>query len=75
MVFVVITVNFLIISSFIFFRHKNLGDVKKNPYIEGDKIVLKMIDGFYNGNSITSIIEFICSNTKNVSKYLKKKCM
>ncbi|XP_060841059.1 cation-independent mannose-6-phosphate receptor [Rhopalosiphum padi] len=46
-------------------RYKNLGDVKKSPYKIGNKIILEMIDGFYNGHKVSSVIEFICSNQNN----------
>ncbi|XP_025206725.1 cation-independent mannose-6-phosphate receptor isoform X2 [Melanaphis sacchari] len=46
-------------------RYKNLGDVKKSPYKIGNKIILEMIDGFYNNHKVSSVIEFICSNQNN----------
>ncbi|KAF0758761.1 cation-independent mannose-6-phosphate receptor [Aphis craccivora] len=46
-------------------RYKNLGDVKNSPYKIGNKIILEMINGFYNGRKVSSVIEFMCSNRNN----------
>lgn len=48
-------------------RYENLGDVKDGLYTEGNKILLKMIDGFFNFSSVTSIIEFVCADKQKVS--------
>lgn len=49
------------------FRYKNLGDVNKSPRKVGDMIKLEMGNVFYNGNSVSSVIEFICSSQTKVS--------
>jgi len=41
--------------------------VNKGPYKDKDIIKLEMINGFYNGNGISSVIEFVCSNHTEVS--------
>jgi len=50
-----------------YIRYKNLGDVKERLQKKGNKIILKMINGFYNNHKVSSVIEFICSNKNNVS--------
>lgn len=41
--------------------------MKNSPYKIGNKIILEMINGFYNGRKVSSVIEFMCSNRNNVS--------
>jgi len=41
--------------------------VKISPYKDKDIIKLKMLNGFYNGNSVSSVIEFVCSYETKVS--------
>jgi len=50
-----------------YFRYKNLGDVKESPKKKGNKIILEMVNGFYNDHQVSSVIEFTCSNKSNVS--------
>lgn len=35
--------------------------------MKGNKIILEMTDGFYDDQSVSSVIEFVCSLEKNVS--------
>ncbi|XP_060881160.1 cation-independent mannose-6-phosphate receptor isoform X2 [Metopolophium dirhodum] len=46
-------------------RYKNLGDVKESLQKKGNKIILELMNGFYNNHKVSSVIEFICSNKIN----------
>jgi len=46
-------------------RYNNLGDLNESPQENSSNIILK--DGFYNGHSVSSIIEFECSTKINVN--------
>jgi len=41
--------------------------VNGRPEKRGNKIILEMINGFYNNHKVSSVIEFICSNKIHVS--------
>lgn len=41
--------------------------MNESPRLNGNKIILEMKSGFYNGHITTSVIEFICSNQTKVS--------
>ena len=41
--------------------------MNESPQKKGNKIILEMINGFYNNHKVSSVIEFICSNKNNVS--------